>query len=176
MITYNQLKLIGIVVIVLIVITKTQYLKNLTQLYNSLSKIPQVITMLAGILLIFGIKMYNPFEPPTNPDYIYKPQSLTEMNQDNDTELESNLKTKRNVSPETKKLVGGRQGWKCGLCQQPLDETYEIDHIEPLYKGGTNDLINLMALDPICHRKKTRADRLNLQIKYQPKSNPKLDL
>ena len=41
-----------------------------------------------------------------------------------------------------------------------LDETYEIDHITPLYKGGTNDIINLQALCPNCHRKKTIMDMI----------------
>ena len=72
---------------------------------------------------------------------------------------------KRNVKESTKKLVAARQQWKCGLCSRLLDETYEIDHVNPLYKGGSNDLNNLMAIDPICHRKKTNADRLNLPIK-----------
>lgn len=64
-------------------------------------------------------------------------------------------KTVRNVSNCKKKTVAARQSWKCGLCGQLLDETYEVDHIVPLYQGGTNELDNLMALDPICHKKKT---------------------
>jgi 5-methylcytosine-specific restriction endonuclease McrA len=70
---------------------------------------------------------------------------------------------KRNVSESTKKIVAANQKWQCGLCHRMLDETYEVDHITPLYKGGSNNIDNLMALDPICHRKKTIADRLNLK-------------
>jgi 5-methylcytosine-specific restriction endonuclease McrA len=69
--------------------------------------------------------------------------------------------TKRNVSESTKKTVAAKQEWKCGLCKRILDETYEVDHVIPLYKGGSNGVENLMALDPICHRKKTIADRLS---------------
>lgn len=71
---------------------------------------------------------------------------------------------KRHVTEATKKLVASRQKWQCGICKRMLDETYEVDHIKPLYKGGTNDPKNLMALDPICHRKKTNADRLGVSI------------
>ena len=54
--------------------------------------------------------------------------------------------------------MAARQSWKCGLCHKLLDETYEVDHITPLYLGGSNEISNLMALDPVCHRKKTRLD------------------
>lgn len=64
-------------------------------------------------------------------------------------------KTKRNVNNCKKKKVAALQQWKCGICQQLLDETYEVDHIIPLYQGGSNEIDNLMALDPICHKKKT---------------------
>ena len=67
-------------------------------------------------------------------------------------------KSWRAVSETTKKLVAARQQWKCGRCQRVLDETYEVDHVIPLHQGGTNHPDNLMALDPICHRKKTKQD------------------
>ena len=67
---------------------------------------------------------------------------------------------KRSVSETKKKYVSAQQGWKCGHCQQQLSSTYEVDHIVPLYKGGTNDLTNLVSLCPNCHRKKTAMDRM----------------
>ena len=62
---------------------------------------------------------------------------------------------KRYVSVKNKKTVASNQKWNCNICKNMLDETYEIDHITPLYKGGTNDIINLQALCPNCHRKIT---------------------
>ena len=67
---------------------------------------------------------------------------------------------KRSVSETKKKYISAQQGWKCGHCQQQLSSTYEVDHIVPLYKGGTNDLTNLVSLCPNCHRKKTAMDRM----------------
>lgn len=67
---------------------------------------------------------------------------------------------KRNVSNLMKKKVAASQGWKCGMCGELLDETYEVDHKLALYKGGTNDISNLTALHPQCHRKKTVDERL----------------
>lgn len=69
-------------------------------------------------------------------------------------------KEKRNVSGLLKKKVAAGQQWKCGHCKATLDETYEVDHILALYKGGSNDESNLVALCPNCHRKKTVAERL----------------
>lgn len=74
--------------------------------------------------------------------------------------ISSSYVHERKVSSTMKKTVASNQQWKCGLCHKLLDETYEVDHIIPLYKGGTNDLNNLMALDPHCHRKKTIRDSM----------------
>jgi 5-methylcytosine-specific restriction endonuclease McrA len=39
---------------------------------------------------------------------------------------------------------------------KPFDESgYDIDHIQELRHGGTNDITNLQALCPPCHRVKT---------------------
>ena len=74
----------------------------------------------------------------------------------------TSTKHKRNVTNGQKKYVGARQQWKCGHCRQILDASYEVDHIKALYKGGTNDLDNLVALCRNCHGKKTIEERLNL--------------
>ena len=55
------------------------------------------------------------------------------------------------LSPFTKKQVAARQQWRCAICRQLLDETYEIDHIKPVYAGGDNTMSNLRALHRSCH-------------------------
>lgn len=72
----------------------------------------------------------------------------------------STTKEKRNVTGLMKKRVAARQGWKCSKCGDTLDESYEIDHIIPLYKGGSNDENNLTALCPRDHRLKTIDERI----------------
>jgi 5-methylcytosine-specific restriction protein A len=67
---------------------------------------------------------------------------------------------KRNVSALMKKKVAASQEWKCSKCGKTLDETFEVDHIVPLYKGGSNDITNLTALCPNDHRLKTVNERL----------------
>jgi 5-methylcytosine-specific restriction endonuclease McrA len=64
-------------------------------------------------------------------------------------------KEKRNVSNVVKKYVASNQQWKCSLCGNILDHTYEVDHIIPLGKGGSNNPDNLQALCVKCHKTKT---------------------
>ena len=83
---------------------------------------------------------------------------ITEEEYDNLKNGSGNKKCKihkRNVTSLTKKMVASNQEWKCGTCSQILDYTYEIDHHIPLFKGGSNDVSNLIALCRNCHGKKT---------------------
>ena len=70
-------------------------------------------------------------------------------------------KEKRKVTGLTKKKVAASQQWKCGNCSGLLDETYEVDHRLALFRGGSNDVENLVALCPHCHRKKTVDEQLD---------------
>ena len=72
----------------------------------------------------------------------------------------STTKESRNVTNLAKKKVAADQEWKCGDCQSTLDESYEVDHKLALFRGGTNDISNLVALCRNCHGKKTMAERL----------------
>lgn len=71
-------------------------------------------------------------------------------------------KVKRNVSESKKKYIASNQKWKCAHCNNLLDNTYEVDHIIALYKGGNNDLSNLEALCRNCHGVKTFKEKMNL--------------
>ena len=52
----------------------------------------------------------------------------------------------RTLHLSSKKRVAAKQKWVCAVCKNLLDETFEIDHIVPLFGGGTNDERNLQAL------------------------------
>jgi 5-methylcytosine-specific restriction endonuclease McrA len=64
----------------------------------------------------------------------------------------------RNVSEKTKKLVAAAQDWDCAICGNRLPATYEVDHILRLEYGGDNNVENLQALCPNCHRYKTMTE------------------
>jgi hypothetical protein len=66
----------------------------------------------------------------------------------------------RHVTPLSKKIVASNQKWLCGNCKRTLDFTYEIDHIVPLFKGGSNEYNNLIALCRECHGRKTILERV----------------
>ena len=71
-------------------------------------------------------------------------------------------KVKRSVSESKKKYIASNQKWRCAHCQNLLDNTYEVDHIIALYRGGTNDLTNLEALCRNCHGIKTFREKMNI--------------
>jgi HNH endonuclease len=67
---------------------------------------------------------------------------------------------KRSVSESKKKFVASQQDWTCHNCREKLKATFEVDHIVPLFKGGTNHIDNLRALCLECHRLHTISDKL----------------
>ena len=97
----------------------------------------------------------------------------TGLNQDNfnnkqrwweDPKKRQKYKTRqiRKVSESTKKMVASNQKWRCFMCHNLLDFSYEIDHNVPLFAGGTNHISNLHALCRNCHGKKTIMEKMNL--------------
>lgn len=76
------------------------------------------------------------------------------------------LRTKRHKFSQTYRLrIAWAQGWRCRLCQDQLHYTFEVDHIHPLFDGGTNDESNLQAICAQCHRVKTQEERAPVQTK-----------
>ena len=58
------------------------------------------------------------------------------------------------------RIVGARQGWRCLLCNDTLDSTYELDHVIEHADGGSDDISNAQALCQSCHAKKTQSWRM----------------
>ena len=63
------------------------------------------------------------------------------------------------ISPLVKKRVAAGQKWRCASCKSLLDETYELDHVQALFKGGTNAETNLQALCKRCHVLKSSVEQ-----------------
>jgi len=68
--------------------------------------------------------------------------------------------TKRSVSETKKKYVEASQNWTCGNCKKQLNAYFEIDHKVRLQHGGSNNVENLVALCPNCHREKTALESM----------------
>ena len=66
----------------------------------------------------------------------------------------------RKVTPFQKKVCAEKHGWRCACgCNKPLDASFEVDHIVPLSRGGTNHMSNLQPLRASCHKLKTSIER-----------------
>ena len=88
--------------------------------------------------------------------------TISKIIYDNTNNYNNEIKSKRTLNQTTKKVVAANQKWNCNMCNNILDASYEVDHINPLYNGGTNEITNLQALCRNCHRKKTIYDKLNI--------------
>jgi hypothetical protein len=67
----------------------------------------------------------------------------------------------RSVSETKKKYVASQQGWKCNMCDEMLNATFEVDHKIDLQYGGTNHVTNLHALCVNCHKNKFVMNKIN---------------
>ena len=114
--------------------------------------------MLSACAVMFAILLLVWWMAGTNPRAAYRilasSQQLFEPEQEvaeKPMARPKNDKHRPYLSPFTKKQVAARQQWRCAICRQLLDETYEIDHIRPVYAGGDNTMANLRALHRSCH-------------------------
>ena len=69
---------------------------------------------------------------------------------------------RKRPTPLMQKKVAVRFGFKCAICKQPLDETWEVDHLIPLNTARTaaeaealNSIENLQPVHRACHQMKT---------------------
>jgi 5-methylcytosine-specific restriction endonuclease McrA len=67
------------------------------------------------------------------------------------TECKPQRSKRSYISPLTKRVIAASQQWRCNICTQLLPACYEIDHIIPLFREGSNDSNNLQALCRNCH-------------------------
>lgn len=141
-----------IIITIFITILSIYYNKIFVKTYKTIrSHINMIYIIIISINAIYYWFKYKDGSP-TNIGLKDNTDPITNK----DVEMISDIiKNKRAVTPLMKKTVAAKQSWKCGICGRLLDETFEVDHIVPLYQGGTNSIDNLMALDPICHKKKT---------------------
>ena len=87
-------------------------------------------------------------------------QSQSQDNKSIQRIQQSSKTTKRSVSETKKKFIASNQNWKCGECKDMLKAWFEVDHIQRLDQGGTNDVSNLVALCRNCHGKKTSMENI----------------
>ena len=71
------------------------------------------------------------------------------------------LATKRkSFSPLVSKQVAARQRFRCAICNRLFDDQlWDLDHIVPLFRGGSNDLSNIRAICRACHMQVSATQR-----------------
>lgn len=67
---------------------------------------------------------------------------------------------RRRLTASERMYVAAQQKWTCKRCNQMLDYTFEVDHIEMFSVRQNSESNNLQALCCKCHRIKTREDMM----------------
>lgn len=119
-------------------------------------KINTILKLLTMTLIFLNIYRYGTSATSNNT----KTKKSVNLFKNKTVHLETINKKKRSVSEKVKKVVASNQKWRCKQCEELLSASYEVDHICPLYKGGTNEINNLQALCRNCHGEKTIHDSL----------------
>lgn len=73
----------------------------------------------------------------------------------------------RSQAEQHKPAIKNQQCNLCYWCGKRLRGKYDLDHITPLIKGGTNDLRNLCVCHPKCNKQKGSRTDLTPAIKKQ---------
>lgn len=69
--------------------------------------------------------------------------------------LNRTIHKRKQFSVVTRNRVCSNQKWSCNYCKKLLSDVFIVDHVVPLFLGGTNEEYNLQALCPSCDRYKT---------------------
>jgi hypothetical protein len=65
---------------------------------------------------------------------------------------------RKNFTQRSRMIIASSQNWKCNICDDILNETFQVDHIIEIADGGETKIDNGQALCPNCHAKKTHAN------------------
>lgn len=77
-------------------------------------------------------------------------------------ELASNRKSRKvgRLPRGTVKKIGDFQQWKCAICSVCVKDSFHVDHVFPLSKGGKHEPRNIQILCPTCNVRKNAKDQI----------------
>ena len=164
-----------IIIITALFIVNAYYDNFLTNIYSKNKKYVQIVTYgLIGLAVLY----YFRTNPKQSKEMVYQASNVLKFlpidrnatnllnpminmcKDENESSIQKIVSsgkntTKRSVSETKKKWVASHQDWKCAECKEKLPAWFEVDHIQRLADGGTNDVNNLVAYCRSCHGKKT---------------------
>ena len=158
--------LLFIVIFVIIALEKPRLIADIMHNLGTVRGIIlNILYIMPFIMLFFNTESLSKWiTEKTSIDSFTKKNSKNQyQNWWDDPNKRKKYKTKqlRKVSESTKKIVASNQHWRCFMCHNLLDYSYEVDHNVPLFAGGTNHISNLHALCRNCHGKKTIMEKIN---------------
>lgn len=71
---------------------------------------------------------------------------------------------RKKIPISIKLLIASSQNWACNICNEKLDARFDLDHITPRHKNGTDDPSNLQAICVRCHADKTYIENINRML------------
>lgn len=83
-----------------------------------------------------------------------------DSNDDNNVAAAQVRSERKRLSQTERAEIASGQGWRCQMCDHLLPAEYEIDHAEPLFKGGADEKHNMQALCRNCHGHKSMRERI----------------
>ena len=111
------------------------------------------------IVVLVAVLFVCRFSPRTAYRVLEHSHNLFEPDEATATPARAGPRQRPYITQLVKKRVAAKQKWRCASCRSLLDETYELDHIKPLFKGGTNSEGNLQALCKRCHVMKSALEQ-----------------
>jgi len=151
-----------------------QQVDAMTKLQEEIACLKETITALVGINSSTSMAsedaLSNVPDVPRLMDSARSSRSTAPLDKD---ARAAHIKAIRKLSESTKKVIAGRQNYKCANspgshtiqgynCDRWVNDNgdfnqsgYDIDHVKEVADGGGNDMKNLQALCPGCHRVKT---------------------
>ena len=108
-----------------------------------------VILMVTVILVVFVVSRWDArvaYRLFSHCQHLYETEPSEAL------AIASNPTKRKRFSPLVSKQVAARQHSRCDICKRLFDDQlWDLDHIVPLFRGGSNELSNVRALRRACH-------------------------
>ncbi len=125
-----------------------------------------LLTMLAVIALAYAVTRWGDARTAwrllEHSQHLFEPEPFVEPLDSSPASRLSAAKptTRKKFSPLVSKQIAARQHFRCSLCNRMFDDQlWDLDHIVPLFRGGSNDLSNIRALCRACHMELSASQR-----------------